>query len=108
MVLKGNKPGVTSAAYLPAHGAHSERLATTGSDGTARIWHLTTQKSTKGELILSWSHCRVMVPHPTGHFQPSWADFDTQGRLLACSDSAVDDWLYRVRDGQMEPIEAAL
>ena len=49
-----------------------------------------------------------MLCQPAGHFEPSWAEFDTQGRLLACSDSAVDDWLYRLRDGQAEPIEAAL
>ena len=108
LMLEGHNDQVTSVTHLSAHAEYGERLVTTGHDGTARIWHLTTETSPNGEPILSWSHCRVMVPHPTGHFEPSWADFDPQGRLLACSDSAVDDWLYRIRDGQMEPIEAAL
>ncbi len=53
-------------------------------------------------------HSRIEVTHPIGLFEPSWAEFDADGNLLACSASAVDHWLYRIKDGIVEPIESML
>ena len=77
-----------------------------------RLWDL---PKTGGETAVdgssdseSWSRCRVFMPHPAAPFTNSWADFDPQGNLLACNEAAADHWLFRVRDGVSEPIEAAL
>ena len=49
-----------------------------------------------------------MVPHPSGLFERSWADFDADGNLLGYSDAAAEHWLYTKRDGVLEPVEVAL
>jgi len=45
---------------------------------------------------------------PPAPFEPSWAEFDGDGNLLAWSESAAEHWLFLQRDGRSDPVEAAL
>jgi hypothetical protein len=87
---------------------------TTYSDGRIQLWQesvlafkdvSTPENKTdkNGNPIRRYS-----VPNPSPPFEPSWAEFDEQGRLLAYNDAAAEHWLFRIRDGVAEPIEAAL
>ncbi len=51
---------------------------------------------------------RYSVRNAPPTFDPSWAEFDDQWRLVAYNDAAAEHWLFRIRDGVAEPIEAAL
>lgn len=62
-----------------------------------------TEQVKNGSLIRRYS-----VPNPPAPFEPSWAEFDDQWRLVAYNDAAAEHWLFRIRDGIAEPIEAAL
>ena len=52
---------------------------------------------------------RVHVPHPTPPFEPSWAEFDADGKLLDCSESAAEHWLFYLggAGGMPQPLEFA-
>ena len=91
-VLPGHSDSVSSVA-LSRDGA---TLVTSSDDGTVRLWRL------------DGTGYRVVVPHPLPPFEPSWAEFDGDGNLLAWSESAAEHWLFLQRDGRSDPVEAAL
>ena len=91
-VLQGHGDSVTSVAFSQ----DGSTLVTSSYDGTVRLWRL------------DGTGYRVLVPHPLPSFEPSWADFDGDGNLLAWSESAAEHWMFLQRDGRSDPVEAAL
>ena len=91
-VLQGHGDSVTNVAFSQ----DGSTLVTSSDDGTVRLWRL------------DGTGYRVIVPHPLPPFEPSWADFDGDGNLLAWSESAAEHWLFLQRDGRSDPVEAAL
>ncbi len=101
----------TGATFVTENG---DACLTAVADGSIFLWNqrsrqverqMTPENKTdkNGNLIRRYS-----VPNPPPPFEPSWAEFDEQGRLLAYNDAAAEHWLFRIRDGVAEPIEAAL
>jgi len=91
-MLQGHGDSVTCVAFSQ----DGSTLVTSSYDGTVRLWRL------------DGTGYRVVVPHPLPPFEPSWADFDGEGNLLAWSESAAEHWLFLQRDGRSDPVEAAL
>ena len=105
--------GLSTPVMSVSFSANGARIVTGYVDGTVRQWELADATSSQSKSVgrdtsLGWKRCRVMLPLPVAPYEPSWADFDPEGNLLDWNDAAADHWLFRVRDGVSEPVEAAL
>ncbi len=94
-----------------AFGSDGRTALTISDQGIIHLWNLAVMLRDGNPLTAEHCHLpayRISVPLPRPPFERSWADFTADGRLLAWNDAAADHWLFRVRDGVSEPVEAAL
>jgi len=79
--------GHEAMAYEPVFSSDARFLATTGLDGTKRIWHVSSWTNSGVESVRpSWSH---LVPFG-GHFRASTIGFALDGTAAVASDITLD------------------